>query len=707
MQLRLTSLFLLFFAVISLGKLPAQCNLDCPAELDIFLPGDGNVELGIFDLMDSIPADCPLADSISLIPNQLNCSFAGSATPYELRHLRTGAVLCAGVLSVKDTTVQELVCRESITVFLPEDRGFRNMIQADYVFAVSDNCDRNGLFNFAPRVVDCSMVGEEVTYAVTATGSIDTLCTGSVTVLDTTNMAIECKEKINIELSASGFPSFLFPTDVITEGGGDNCQRPNDFNLSPVFYNCGMAGDNVYHLTNRTTGDTICSGVVTVTDPILPQVACKDTFKVFLSADGTAQRLAPDDLVTMFSDNCGTVDHLQIFPVDSFDCTALDTVLPYDLVPKGSEEVVCSGVIEVIDTSSRVIQCEENVIVSLPLTYDGFELSPDIFVKEDVVSCNGASSLKASPEAVFCYNAGQEMEYTLTHKVSGDTVCVGALKVEDSNTTAISCVDSIQVSLPQSGRPYRLDWRDVVSAFSDNCISILDLEVSPRFVECADAGQSITYSVSSRNSSDVLCQGVVEVVDETPLEIVCQETVEVSISPSGFPAILFPSRVIGQINDNCTSSRDFRTTPTFFFCPDSSATYTLIDRRTNEVACTGRVIVTGSPSPFGNCESSNQAEGEDAAGLSFAVAPQERPTLGLFPNPTSSEEIQVQLPDHISGPVQYRITNLLGADQKNGRFDYQGGSFSLSLNGLSAGTYVFILRTAEGQRLTKRFVKTR
>jgi len=707
MQLRLTLLSLLVFSVLNLGQVQAQCSLDCPAEMDVFLPENGNINLGIFDLLDSIPADCPPADSISLVPNQLNCSFAGSATPYELRHVRTGGLLCSGVLNVKDTTTQELICRENITVFLPEDRDFRNMIQADYVFAISDNCDRTGLFNFSPRVVDCSMVGEEVNYAITATGSEDTLCTGTVTVVDTTNTPITCKEQINIELSPSGFPSFLFPGEVIEGNFRDNCHRSTDLNLSPVFYNCEMEGDTTYYLTNRTTGDTICTGTVTVIDPISPQVSCVDTFELFLAEDGSAQRLSPGDLVTLFSDNCGTVDNLQIFPVDSFDCTALDAAVPYDLVTAGSEEIVCSGLIEVIDTFNQAVQCEENVIVSLPLTYDGFSLSPDIFVKEDGFSCNGASSLEAFPKAVYCYNAGEEMEYILTQKTSGDTVCVGSLKVEDSNTTAISCVDSIKVTLPRSGRPYRLDWRDVVSSFSDNCISVLDLEVSPQFVECADAGQTVNYSVSTRNNSDVLCQGIVEVIDETPLQIDCKETIEVRISPSGFPGILFPSGVISQINDNCTSSRDFRTSPTFFFCPDSSATYTLIDRRTNEVTCTGRVIVTGSPSPFGNCVSSNQAEGENAGGLLFQLAPQERPTLRLFPNPTQSDKIQVQLPDHISGPVQYRITNLLGAQQKIGRFDYQGGTFPLSLNGLSAGTYVFVIRTADGQRITKRFVKTR
>lgn len=707
MPIRLTWLLLLVFSALSWGQLRAQCDLRCPTETDIILPAEGTIELSIFSLLDSLSRDCPPADSLRVLPNQLDCSFAGSLTPYQIRQVRTGEVLCTGVLNVKDTTDQELICREEVRVVLPENRGVLTMNQADYVFAVRDNCDRNGMFNFTPQQVDCSMVGEALRYAVMDLESKDTLCTGSLAVVDTTSTRINCKERVNIELSSSGFPTFLFPSEVIAEELKDNCRRPTDLLLSPVLLNCAMEGENTYFLTDRTTGDTLCSGVVNVIDPILPQVACQDTFQVFLAADGQSPRVSPSALVSMFSDNCGTVDQLQLAPVDSFDCSALDTLVPYDLITAGSQEVVCSGLIEVVDTFQKAIVCEEDLIVSLPLTIDGFSLTPDLFIKDPLLTCQGETNLQVFPPTVYCYHAGEEMKYSLTKKSTGDTVCVGNLRIEDTNTTVIDCADSIQVTLPRSGRPYQLSWVDVVRSFSDNCISILDLEISPRLVDCADAGQTIQYQVMSRNNSDMLCQGMIEIVDETPIMIECKETVEVRISPSGFPGILFPSRVISQLKDNCSRMNDFRTTPTFFFCPDSSATYTLIDRRSNEVACTGRVIVSGSPSPFGNCNSANQAEDKAGASLAFQLAPKAPPSLQLFPNPTQTDEIQVQLPKGISGPIHYRISDLMGAEIKEGRLDFAGGHFSLSLDGMMAGTYVFILRTADGHRMTRRFVKTR
>lgn len=705
MQLRSTSLLLLVvISILGFGKAQAQCTIACPGSMDIILPDDGNITIGLLDVLDSLSADCPPADSLVVVPNQLNCTFAGSTTPYQIRHASTGEALCTGVLNVKDTTLQELVCRENVTVFLPEDRSYRNMIQADYVFAILDNCDRTGLFNYSPTVVDCDDVGQDVTYQVMSIETGDTLCTGNITVIDSTESSITCKEGLVIELSPSGFPSFVFPSDVV-EGGLDNCQRLNNLNLTPVLYNCNMAGENEYTLTNRSTGDTVCTGTIIVRDTILPQVECKDTVQIYLPEDGSPATVAPGDLVTLFSDNCGTVDNLKILPVDSFDCTALDSSITYQLVPKGTDIVVCSGLIEVIDTFVQVVECEENVIVSLPLTYEGFRLSADIFIKDDIRSCNGVTGLQTLPEAVYCYNAGEELEYSVTSIATGDTLCVGTLKVEDSSSPVITCADTFQVSLPSSGRPYSLDWRDVVRTFSDNCISILDLSVSPSYVDCSDAGQSINYTVSSRDNDDVLCAGVVEVVDEVPMSITCREVVEASISPSGFPAILFAPSVIEQISDNCTLSTDFKVSPTFFFCPDDNATYTLIDRRTNEVACTGRVVVTGSPSPFGNCDNTNGFK--DGSGLQVEMAPDLSQGLQLFPNPTQSDEIQLVMPASVSGEVNYQIRSMIGKLQKSGTVDYQGSSVSLSLNGMAAGTYLFVAHTADGQRVSKRFVKMR
>jgi hypothetical protein len=227
-------------------------------------------------------------------------------------------------------------------------------------------------------------------------------------------------------------------------------------------------------------------------------------------------------------------------------------------------------------------------------------------------------------------------------------------------------------------------------------------------VGCSDANSSVNYSVTTRTHNNVLCEGVVKVIDDTPLEVICKETITVNISSSGFPAIVFPPTVIDQINDNCTRQSDFRISPTFFFCPDSNATYSLIQRSTRQLMCTGRVIVSGSPSPFGNCPDESDALpnsllGQAASAINSGYEWQE---MRLFPNPTQMGSIQLSLPTSVTGPVNYRVTNLFGQQQAVGQLDYQGGNISVGLQNMPAGTYILIAVTAEGQRFSQRFVKT-
>lgn len=702
------SSLILFLLAVGTTNLSGQCTLDCTSALDVYLPASGRVNLELSDLLDldSIAVDCPSLDSLEIIPGQLDCSFAGSATPYQIRHVRTGESYCSGVISVLDTLQQEFICRDLVQVYLGEDESFERLYQQDYLFAILDNCDRRGTFDFNPKFVDCGDVGQDITYHLTSLDQKDTLCVGKVEVIDTIAQKIDCKDQLLVELDQSGFPTIIFPKRVINSFS-DNCTSGNSFNLSPVFITCDMAGDNPYVLTSRSNGDTLCTGVITLIDTILPQVSCLENLQLFLPEDGTAVQVAPSDLVTLFSDNCGTADQLQVFPASSFDCSALDSIITYELIPRGSDEVVCSGTIEVQDTFGKAVECQENVIVALPLTYQGFTLSPDIFLKDNTFTCNGIGALESVPSAVFCYDAGAELTYVVKNKFSGDTVCTGTLEVENANKPTLGCSDTLQVTLPASGRAYELGWRDVVRSFSDDCLTLFDLKVSPGFVDCSDANSFVNYAVTTRNNNNVLCEGIVEVIDDTPLSVTCKETVTVNISENGFPAIVFPPRVIDQINDNCTRQNDFRVSPTFFFCPDSNATFRLTERSTNKVMCTGRVIVTGSPSPFGNCT----VEAGIAPGTLLSQGGVNnqgfsRTEMVLYPNPTQLETIQVSLPTEVGAEINYRITNLLGQQQAIGRIEYQGTNTSVSLNQVPAGTYILIAVTPEGQRFSQRFVKT-
>ena len=204
----------------------------------------------------------------------------------------------------------------------------------------------------------------------------------------------------------------------------------------------------------------------------------------------------------------------------------------------------------------------------------------------------------------------------------------------------------------------------------------------------------------------MLCSGVVEVIDDTPLEVECNEVVTVNISSNGFPALLFPTSVIKTINDNCTRQTDFNVSPLFYFCPDGNASFTLTLRGSREVLCTGRVIVTGNPSPFGNCASNGLDTETLSSNNRKDFNSMQKGTMELFPNPINGQSIQMRLPSNTERQlVTYQVINLIGQQQATGQLEYNYGTLQVPLDNLPSGTYIMVARLANGERFTERFVK--
>ncbi len=682
----------------------SQCTVDCKNEITVHIPLSGSYNLTLSEVVDSLSSDCPSLDSLQIFPDRLACNLAGSITPYQVQE-QNGDVLCQGVIEVLDTTEPVVVCRELVTIYLPVDQSRRDLVVQNFVLGINDNCDRLGNFSFSPQSVNCSDVGNTINYLVSNFDLPDTVCTGTIQVLDTTETRYICREQITRILPENGFPALLFPPSVL-DGFSDNCGLGNNLSVQPSLLFCDLVGNNTYVLSNRSTGDTICTGTVTLVDPSLPRLECVDTASyIFPNPDGF---LALDKaaLVSSFSDNCSTIDHLELVAGDTLGCQDIGFTT-YGLRPIGQDTILCSGVISLQDTSGNTaVECQDNIVISLPLTYDGFDLSPDLFIRGELAGCSALESLEIEPSTLFCFDAGDDVDYLIFNSNSGDTVCTGQVRIQDAGETVVSCADTAQVILPESGANYNLSWRDVVTEFSDNCLSIIDLSISPRRVGCAEAGTFIPYTLAPRGESSALCAGVLEVINETPSVITCVDTIFTEIRPSGFPALVFPSQAFDEVTDNCTRLTDFRIRPFFFFCPDSSATFTLTSTIAGDTVCTGTVVVTGPPSIFGNCEdddeSTNNVSENHLAKLSYGDPMIQ--DMRVYPNPAREGTLQVQLPELEDQAIIYRIIDLMGRQVRLQKADYFTGGIPIKVEDLTSGSYILQVNSESGQVYTKRFI---
>ncbi|MEO0332405.1 MAG: T9SS type A sorting domain-containing protein [Bacteroidota bacterium] len=361
-------------------------------------------------------------------------------------------------------------------------------------------------------------------------------------------------------------------------------------------------------------------------------------------------------------------------------------------------------------SSSGDIECQDNIVISLPLTFDGFDLTPSLFIRGEIAGCSTLESLAVEPSTLFCFDAGDDVEYTIFNTNNGDTICTGEVRVQDAGETVVACADTAQIILPETGRDYTLSWRDVVTEFSDNCLSIIDLSISPRRVGCAEAGSYVPYTLAPRGESSTLCTGVLEVIDETPGTITCVDTIFTEIRPSGFPALVFPSLAFDEVTDNCNRITDFRIRPFFFFCPDSSATFTLTSNISGDTVCTGNVVVTGPPSIFGNCEDDDESSNRNSAENNLSQISYGNSTpreMLIYPNPVQQGAIQVQLPTPKDQVVLYSIFDMMGRQVSLQKADYFGGAMQVEVETLRAGTYFLQVGTEEGAVYTKRFVVNR
>src|SRR5207247_1038431 len=146
-----------------------------------------------------------------------------------------------------------------------------------------------------------------------------TPCTVSFTVVDNTPPTFYCKPK-TVFLDATGHATVV-AADVY-QSGSDNCGTVNLFSVSPNSFTCANIGLNAVTLTvNDGHGNAAtCTATVTVVDNTLPTVTCTSK-SIYLDSTGHAT-IAPADVFSAGSDNCGTVNLVSVTP-NSFDCTKL------------------------------------------------------------------------------------------------------------------------------------------------------------------------------------------------------------------------------------------------------------------------------------------------------------------------------------------------------------------------------------------------
>jgi|GEM_PF-6619457 len=471
--------------------------ITCQSDVvELFLPEDSDAVSITADLfLTSFGDNCSSADVLAVQPSVVRCDQSGDTLTYTITWPFTGEVLCTGDFVVRDTTPPAPVCMENISYNLPVSGSSKVLSASDVILSLNDNCATFDDFTLDMRQPGCEDVDQAIPYQLLFTETGETVCSGSVSVMDTLPLSIECKQQAVYVLPEGDVPSVIFP-EVVIESFSDNCFGINDLRLTPSNYDCAEAGQPLpYNLTVAATGDTLCSGVLTIIERQAPVVSCKENVTVRISEVGDNIDISPGDVITGIDENCTSIFGLSASITPAVvGCDEAGRMIPYTVTVEDASRNKgrCNGTITVLDDMDPVAVCKDSMTVEL--SRDGFTfLNPRTLDAGSTDNCNSPFELRynLSPALFNCDDVDQTFDVTLRvrDRAGNQSTCESVVSVVGPQDTMAVEIISPQVLDCNSTAVYRANV--INGGFF--------MRYRWQLVSGADRGWRIISSISSRN----------------------------------------------------------------------------------------------------------------------------------------------------------------------------------------------------------------
>jgi hypothetical protein len=555
-------------------------------------------------LVDSIVGGgCAGANKLIVQPAEVDCSDVGRPVNYTLSWEGSNQIVATGTIEVLDLTPPQVTVVDSFFLYLEEDDTEIRVRPELLVVALNDNCLRFGDLAVEPAFVDCTDANRDQPFTLYDAVRGDTLGTGILAVRDTFAATLQCRDTIRLTYPNNGFPVFLRPSDVILDFA-DNCIDPSNMIVTPGVLDCDALDTLTnYHLQIRDSGDELCSGVIELIDESLPELTCVGDTILELPAGLDTLTWSAADLITSFRDNCLDVEDMWVVPDLTFTCSSVGDTIDYVIYTPDST-ALCGGTIYVRNQPSDTLICSEQVTVDLPVDTAVLDLGlGDVLANFDSLSCPTLTDLSLSLSSVDCGDLGSDLPYLVTSTTRGDTLCTGTITVRDTTPPVFTCMDSVVVYQLEDGSTIPLTADLVISDFSDNCMSVDDLQLTTPSVPCFIGDANLDYEVLMPGG-DTLCTGVLVIRDTFPPSFQCVDTLRRVLPTDGSPVTLQAADAINQFSDNCFDLNDLFITPDELDCTsagDTTLTYSVRIVPTNERVCSGILEIIDNSEPVITC----------------------------------------------------------------------------------------------------------
>lgn len=538
----------------------------------IYLNAAGVATLSTAQVEDGSSEECSTIQNARLHKAQFTCADRGERrNTYYLADESGNLDSCNFTVTVLDTIRPQAICR-NVKVYLNAN-GVAVLSADSLNFNSSDNCGGIKNVEASQSRFTCADLGDNLVILTVRDSSNNiSLCSSTVTVLDTLRPNVQCKN-IEVFLNEEGKVSIV-PSQVNRESV-DNCGTLDSLMLSQTEFTCADLGQKTVTLTaiDRSGNQQSCTTTVTVRDTIKPRVQCRTT-TIFLGSDGQAV-LLPVLINAGGSDNCGTVTYR--LSRDRFFCADRGqiSVTLYATDAAGNIDS-CSTLITVVDQVKPDARCK-NITVYLDANGKAV-ITPDMVNNGSADNCR-VDSLAIDKNTFTCENIGDNLVTLTVYDAERNfATCLAGVTVLDTLAPSFQCPNDLSVNSDSDGdkdcgytvTTRRLNPRNR----QDNC-GILkvyhDFAAAPSDTTLRGATfpigvTQVLWTIEDTHGRKHTCMVNVTVRDVLAPVPVCADTVLVQLGANG--TLQIDSTTVDEGSyDNCSIAH-FTLSKTNFTCKD-------------------------------------------------------------------------------------------------------------------------------------------
>jgi hypothetical protein len=454
-------------------------------------------------------------------------------------------------VTVLDVTGPEFLSRESFILNL-DANGTASVTPSDLnPDTIYDNCGIEEVI-FDKTTFNCDEIGFHViTITARDIHGNSTIGYADVEIRDEIAPTV-ITQNITIDLDANGYAR-ITPQDI--DGGTyDNCSFTLSIDISE--FGCAQVGDNRVELRALDQNGITSLGYATVTvrDVTAPVFLTRESFIIYLDANGVASLSASDFNLETIAESCG-IDRVELSKT-AWNCDEMGFhVIDVTAFDVNGNQTTAQADVEVRDEIAPTV-ITQNIIVDLDA--NGYaSITPEMIDNGTYDNC--AFTLSLNITEFTCAQVGDNIvELTAHDQNSVFSSAYATVTVRDVTAPVFLTRESFIIYLDENGVASLSASDFNLETIAESC-GIDRVELSKTAWNCDEMGfHVIDVTAFDVNGNQTTAQADVEVRDEIAPTVITQNII-VDLDANGYASIT-PEMIDNGTYDNCAFTLSLNTT---------------------------------------------------------------------------------------------------------------------------------------------------